>query len=190
MAGSRAASAGLESYFFDSEPKKSMNTWIWGPPAWRVLHTLSGRMRTRTDIAKFGDLLESLADVLPCKYCRGSWKGFLEEVPKQTEVIERLYMLHNKVSDKLDRQHWQSQGQRGPFVRPRRPSLDCLRVKLATTLRDICQMDVWTHMEVFAFGSGLHSNGREAFARYSSLLGQVLARAGETAWQQRRRLCA
>ena len=160
-----------------------MNTWVWGPPAWRVLHTLSGKVDSADKRRNFDSLLQSLRGALPCVYCRASWTDFLRRADDR-DPVKRLYDLHNLVSDKLHRQHWESVASRGPYVPPRRPTLQCLRVKLATTMRSVCMQDVWSHLEIFAFGSGLNAEGRKAFGRYCRALGALLVSCGQPCGRQ------
>lgn len=51
------------------------------------------------------ELLGTLDDVLPCKYCRASAKVFLREEPVKDNVAVWLYDFHEKVNTKLKNQH-------------------------------------------------------------------------------------
>lgn len=90
--------------------------------------------------------------------------------------MSRLYQLHNMVSDKLDRQNWENKGSPGQYVAPRALTEVCLRRMLVTTLREVSEEDVWNHLEIFAYGSGLPecSGGQQAFANYCARLAEFL----------------
>lgn len=156
-----------------------MNTWVWGPPAWRVLHTLSGKVSAAGASSDFERVLDSLRGALPCVFCRNSWSRFLMQERGVSDPVQKVFNLHSRVSDKLNRQHWEKSGATGRYVAPRAPTLSCIRVKLRTTMRRVCQQDVWSHLEIFAHGSALHEGGRLAFADYCESLGSALAKCGQ-----------
>ena len=54
-----------------------MNIWVWGPPKWRFLHSLSFSPSVHEYPAESSAFLETLEEVLPCIYCRESYKTFL-----------------------------------------------------------------------------------------------------------------
>jgi hypothetical protein len=119
-----------------------MDTFIWGPPMWKVLHTLSFahpnklRMHKRV-VVRF---LHSLQEVLPCVYCRNSYASFLREMPDLGEVIDRgemsrwMFELHSRVNAKL--------GVKDP---------EFSRVQKRYTIRPIqwCPGDVWDMVALF-----------------------------------------
>ena len=87
-----------------------MNTLLWGPSAWRVLHATSLPAPPSTP-----RLIAALADALPCKYCRQSFGEFLAAMPTTPEdavaaggsvYAEWLYDMHNRVNNKLWRQQY------------------------------------------------------------------------------------
>lgn len=112
-----------------------MNTCIWGPPTWRVLeyvtsewdagHTTHATPASAIPGGETGPLSEAvvaLGAVLPCSYCRNSFKDFaLTEAelaalaaaercacspgPEDTTgTLHWLWRIHNKVNHKLWRQ--------------------------------------------------------------------------------------
>jgi hypothetical protein len=90
-----------------------MNTCVWGPPLWRILHGVAyhvpvGDAAAARAVAAFMDVL---AYALPCKYCRASFVDFCAELAVELGPPNRcalqgclqqwVWALHNKVSRKL-----------------------------------------------------------------------------------------
>jgi hypothetical protein len=96
------------------------DTHSWGPAAWKFLFTsIIGRYPIKIDtnnsehiIIKnsFKSMLTSLQIIMPCIYCRESFKIFLLELPIESYLIGRielmywLYLMKDKVNKKLIRQ--------------------------------------------------------------------------------------
>ena len=76
-----------------------MDTRFWGPSAWRLLHLIA--TAERGSKANLKALFESLPYVLPCKYCRASLTGYMEETPIEFPLDRWLWEIHNKVNAKL-----------------------------------------------------------------------------------------
>lgn len=92
-----------------------MNTQFWGPPGWELLHILTfnyPKKPTEKQKTEWELFFKSIGFVLPCKYCRESYKFFLKENDtlfknfwdKRESVIKWLYLIHNKVNNKLKNQ--------------------------------------------------------------------------------------
>lgn len=86
-----------------------VNPKKWGPNAWSMLFTIAiatKKTNSRKEKQCFINLLYSLRFVLPCKYCRKSYKVFYEQdTPNMnTNMVRWLYDLKNKVSLKLAKQ--------------------------------------------------------------------------------------
>lgn len=96
-----------------------MKTTSWGKPAWLFLHTITFNYPEIIDEKdpehcerrKYTkELFENLQYTLPCKYCRASFKDFLEELPIdkflgcRADITRWLYDIHNKVNAKLRKQ--------------------------------------------------------------------------------------
>lgn len=83
----------------------------WGPGAWRFLHAISFTYpldADEQDQAAVGQLLESLARLLPCAKCRPHWERLIhDELPYHSYLYGRhifsQYMVevHNRVNDRL-----------------------------------------------------------------------------------------
>jgi hypothetical protein len=94
-----------------------MVTKIWGAKAWAFLFTsIMGHYPMKIDINNtdhinlqkhFKHLLCSLSIIMPCIFCRESFKGFLKELPINEYLIGRmelmywLYLMKDKVNNKL-----------------------------------------------------------------------------------------
>lgn len=92
-----------------------MSTKFFGPKLWDGLFTsILGRypikITTKEDIQiknTFKNTLIGLKDILPCIFCRNSFKGFLDELPIEPYLVGRielmywLYLMKDKVNSKL-----------------------------------------------------------------------------------------
>src|SRR3989344_2954166 len=82
---------------------------IWGPPLWKLLHTISfsSPHYIKTHSSNVVLFIENFKHLLPCKACRESFSVFLAQLPPLQEAIETgelalwMYNLHKKVNDKL-----------------------------------------------------------------------------------------
>lgn len=100
-----------------------MSTKHWGPAAWKFLFTsIMGRYPYKLDMNNsehiiirnaFKQMLTSLQIVMPCIYCRESFKKFLLELPIEPYLVGRielmywLYLMKDKVNKKLLNQELQ-----------------------------------------------------------------------------------
>ena len=88
-------------------------TKIWGPGLWIGLHSISFGYPLKPSPEqkiKYRDFFTLIGDVLPCSYCRDSYKNFLSsgitkltlEVMENRETLTKwLYCLHEAVNRKL-----------------------------------------------------------------------------------------
>lgn len=93
-----------------------MDTKLWGPAAWRFLHSLpwlpeySERRLSSGQRQRVEEFFHALAEVLPCIYCRHSTRWFLQHYPirpytrNRVLLAQYIAMLHNLVNVKLDKQ--------------------------------------------------------------------------------------
>lgn len=91
------------------------DTRAWGPPLWFSLFTIASNYPERMTRSKehqkirkhYKEYFESYTTMLPCKYCRESYKQFLEELPIKNFLKGRkllmywLYNIKDKVNKKL-----------------------------------------------------------------------------------------
>lgn len=87
-----------------------MNTTKWGPSGWTYLHTLTFNYPdnpTQKDKKIYKKYFTLTGDILPCKYCRQSYKEFIKELPiddaleSREKLTKWFYEIHNKVNGKL-----------------------------------------------------------------------------------------
>lgn len=99
------------------DQSSGMSTKHWGPAAWKFLFTsIMGRYPFKLDMENaehilirnaFKNMLTSLQIVMPCIYCRESFKIFLLELPIEPYLVGRielmywLYLMKDKVNKKL-----------------------------------------------------------------------------------------
>ena len=106
-----------------------MNTKVWGPHLWNYLFiSILGRYPVKIDINNkehrkikhyFKSLLISLQYIMPCIYCRESYKLFIKELPIKPYLIGRIqlmyyvYLLKDKVNKKLQKQEYLNYNKNG-----------------------------------------------------------------------------
>lgn len=87
-----------------------MNVNIWGPNLWEVLHGLSWLSQSSQSNKHLFDILDNLNILLPCIYCRQSYRVFFQKdearqyLELKNEGPEYVYLLHSRVNDKLELQ--------------------------------------------------------------------------------------
>lgn len=83
-----------------------MDTRFWGPYGWDFLHSIPLEYNI-ADNRKYYEFFKLLGDMLPCKYCRNSYKEYFKELDlneylsTKLRLSKWLYLLHNKVNKKL-----------------------------------------------------------------------------------------
>ena len=85
--------------------KLNLNTTVWGPSLWRVLHSLSFSIEdgNKNDRKNFLDVLESLQTLLPCEDCRQHFCAYMKENnPNDAEDLAVwTFNFHNEVNTRL-----------------------------------------------------------------------------------------
>ncbi len=90
-----------------------MQTTKWGPPGWRLLFAIASNypeQPTPQDRLVYQFIFTQISNILPCIFCRQSYRQFIQELPIDTWLDDRrslmyhLYLIHNKVNDKLRKQ--------------------------------------------------------------------------------------
>lgn len=88
-----------------------MDPSIWGPKLWNVIfdlcHGLDGE-HSETQKQAVMLVFGALRDLLPCRYCRDSYRGYVQDLPMDAyfsshKCLEWAYTLKNKVNAKLDK---------------------------------------------------------------------------------------
>jgi len=93
------------------QSKDGMLTYIWGPPLWHFLHTMSFNYPvspTREQKKHYRNFILELRYVLPCGKCRDNFVANLKELPPvEKHFVSResfsryVYQLHEKVNHML-----------------------------------------------------------------------------------------
>jgi hypothetical protein len=87
-----------------------MNVKAWGPGAWDFLHTVTFNYPEDPDVTKregYRAFFFDVDEVLPCSYCRDSFRHFIKRHPVEPHLGDRyalvrwLYRMHNLVNKKL-----------------------------------------------------------------------------------------
>jgi hypothetical protein len=100
----------------NASKNNGMLTKVWGPVLWIGLHCITfgypfkinkENPEHRHKMSVYYDFFKLLGDVLPCKYCRESYKQFFDELDlrnylsSREHIVRWLYLIHEKVNDKL-----------------------------------------------------------------------------------------
>lgn len=181
-----------------------MNTWIWGPPKWKFLHSLSFSPDAHAHASVVAQFLNTLSAVLPCKYCRESYHKFvqqlcltanmsLQEIIATGRLARWMYDLHDKVNEKLDKQlaaeHAKQSGvkvtdeQQDALCRKRQITFECLTKRFVLRPISFCSEDVWEFLLIFSYNMDLtrdQANSRmvQQWHMFFQLLPQVAQLAG------------
>jgi hypothetical protein len=87
-----------------------MDTTFWGPSGHKLNHSISYYYTFGLydeDIPKniITSFFKSEKYVLPCIYCRRSFSKYIKELPiMKDNIFKWLYLIHNKINDKLRKQ--------------------------------------------------------------------------------------
>src|SRR2546422_732439 len=86
-----------------------MQTVKWGPPGWRLLNSIIfnyPEKPTLCDRKLYLCFFCHVGNVLPCIYCRRSYRQFIDELPVKDwlnnakDLRYHYYLIHNKVNNK------------------------------------------------------------------------------------------
>jgi hypothetical protein len=89
-----------------------METTKWGKSLWISLHTISFNapdICNEEETKQYILFFNLIGNLLPCKYCRTSYKKFMKALPIEDYASDKmgltywLYIMHNLVNLKLDK---------------------------------------------------------------------------------------
>ena len=84
-----------------------MDTKFRGKDGWKFLHSIAYSYDEKNSF-HYKTLFNSLQYILPCIYCRRSFRKYIKEDPVDTKdkhsLTSWLYRIHNKVNEKLRKQ--------------------------------------------------------------------------------------
>ena len=86
-----------------------MNPATWGPPLWRIMTDVAykaDRLQNPQVLPYVCNFFKSLAFLLPCKYCRQSYRRYITQVDcgeynQQRRLTEWVWRIKEMVNDKL-----------------------------------------------------------------------------------------
>jgi hypothetical protein len=102
-----------------------MDTKEWGPRMWYAMFVVASNYPLEIDnknkahvfkMKKHKEFFENFQYILPCKYCRRSYKEFIKELPIKKFLISRtglmywVYLIKDKVNKKLIQQEKMNPG--------------------------------------------------------------------------------
>ena len=84
-----------------------MNTSFWGKDGWKLVHSIAYAY-DETQQKCYKTFYNSIQHILPCIYCRRSYKDYITTYPIQTDskrdLTRWIYTIHNCVNEKLRKQ--------------------------------------------------------------------------------------
>jgi hypothetical protein len=161
-----------------------MNVNVWGPELWGILHGLSSLGKQSTaNYAK--EILVSLKTLLPCIHCRNSYIDFYAKLPEPSksfsireEAIKWVYVLHNKVNDKLDEQLAENSSGKEELkeiLKKKRPTLEVVKKRLELSFgNEISENAVIKVLFSFALQIDKCHEAAEALIKFCSNLSMFL----------------
>jgi len=89
-----------------------MDTTFWGKPGWNLCHSISFTFNKKNELY-YRRFFNNIQHILPCIYCRKSFKKFIKMFPipdilTKYSLTLWLYTIHNLVNDKLQKQGYNS----------------------------------------------------------------------------------
>jgi len=94
-----------------ADPNNGLMTKVWGPLGWVFLHSVTFGYPIEPTFAQkehYRTFFTNIGNIFPCKYCRDSYKDFIQEIPLDNYVldtrdnlVEWLWKIHNRVNKKL-----------------------------------------------------------------------------------------
>jgi hypothetical protein len=86
-----------------------MDTSFWGKDGWKLLHSISYKSHEILEknpeyLRYYKSFFKSIQYILPCIYCRRSFKKYITEIPFELPLSDWLYKIHNCVNEKLRKQ--------------------------------------------------------------------------------------
>lgn len=110
----------LASGSTDANSKNGMMTKVWGPAGWLFLHSVSfgypenpdqydveNGLAPGTTRSHYLRFFKEIGYVLPCRYCRDSYREFInidrleDNLQNRDRLIDWFWRIHNKVNEKL-----------------------------------------------------------------------------------------
>jgi hypothetical protein len=151
-----------------------MDTQKWGPDGWDLLHSIAYYYEKENNENKeryksLKSFFYSIQHILPCIYCRRSYKKYISEVPikKDTNFFEWIYIIHNKVNDKLKEQGYNSKPN---------PSYNTIYKTYQKIFKNKCNTMGWNFLYsiIFNYDEGISDTRKKAYLTFFNHLGNFL----------------
>lgn len=137
-----------------------MDTRFWGPSGWKLGHTiaytypLNPSLEDKHNYSNFFFLWQH---ILPCKYCRRSFRQYQRELPiepfleSREKMAQWMYKMHNKVNAKLRKQG---------LLKEANPSFKSVNQKYKKLVQEKCQDTLlgWDFIYSIAFNYSEDNN--------------------------------
>ena len=139
-----------------------MDTRFWGPDGWKIFHSIAEGYPdkpTNDERYMYGCFFKCLRFVLPCIYCRISFKEYSEKLQvddhldSKESLTKWMYNMHNLVNDKL-----RTQG----FLHENDPSYVDIKTKYKNFISEVNKSNC-THMPGWDFIYCIYFNYPEKF---------------------------
>jgi hypothetical protein len=91
-------------------PLYNPETTVWGPPWWKVLHTLA---EFSDNSPLWFDILNSLETHIPCPVCKTHFIEYRQQNPAPADhqgIVDWFYILHNIVNARLNKPLYDAAG--------------------------------------------------------------------------------
>ena len=89
-----------------------MNSNIWGPGAWTLLHSITfnyPKTPSQQNKNEYADFFYALANVLPCSVCQNHFRKNLNDLPiklhlqSRNDLVKWLFEIHNLVNIQINK---------------------------------------------------------------------------------------
>jgi hypothetical protein len=96
----------IEKRYTTLDPLEVLDTSIWGPSVWRILHAAAERLPAK--VAHLVTAIRALDGALPCPDCRGHYHTWLQTHPLTPTSDLRIWLLdlHNDVNVRTGKAVW------------------------------------------------------------------------------------
>lgn len=121
-------------------PERIIDPAIWGPPLWRILHSLAEVAETNTAWAA---LLNALRTALPCPDCSSHYNAWIDShtVGSGVSIKAWLLALHNDVNRRKGVAEWTPEMLTAATGRVRRMDLEAQLRRIRNKVGDVaCQI--------------------------------------------------
>lgn len=147
-----------------------MNTSFWGKDGWKLLHSIAYSYNDEQKVC-YKTFFNSIQHILPCIYCRRSYKKFIDMYPIQNEtkkdLVKWIYTIHNCVNDKLRKQGYLTESN------PTQKKVDLFYDEYMKNVRCLIGID-FLYCVLFNYHLEISENRKKAYIRFFHCLQYIL----------------